>query len=668
MATIGELIINLNASTAAFVTELSRVKNLSFETAAQVQRSFSLIGAAALGMIGVAAGALAEGIHKTVEWETHILHLAQSSGMSVEALSGLSYAAKLMGIEVDQVALAMERFDKQLIAAQLGNKKAEQNMSLLGIDPASIKTSDEALKLLAEHFAKMPDGVLKTGEAMLAFGKAGAAMIPILNLGKKGLQDFLDEAKAMGIVITKDQAEAAERFEQNIVRMKESLHGLWVEITNATIPVLNDLMDRFADTKKTEGFFHAIGNLTFALTGGIGAMSNYLAEGEALGMEHDKVRKTIMALTAKVGDQQKAVDALKKSTDAIITSLRTQIATLGMNAEQVQVYKIRTDAAKLGVSAWGEAEIALYQKLQKRLNLLQQFAVLDTSKRDEEKKNFLADKLAADTGDLEVLRQQLDVLMRMEAIPQLTRMTSAGPNDAFTASIEAQTAALQYEIETFGMSREALERYHLAQLDSSDAAKQQIANFKLLQERMSAMSQHARVMSYAWYEFGRVADRALNDLIFSGKKFTQVLADVTKMLGEMFLKWALFGPGGGGGLFGSLFGSLSKLFGGLSPGAAAANIRSGATIGFAGGGPVSANVPIMVGEKGPEIFNPGTSGTIIPNGTGIAGGPRISIVYQIDARGSSITEEQFARSLQIVENRAVARALQTSREVQLRTA
>ena len=31
------------------------------------------------------------------------------------------------------------------------------------------------------------------------------------------------------------------------------------------------------------------------------------------------------------------------------------------------------------------------------------------------------------------------------------------------------------------------------------------------------------------------------------------------------------------------------------------------------GGPVSAGVPYMVGERGPEMFVPGSSGTVIPN-------------------------------------------------------
>jgi hypothetical protein len=86
---------------------------------------------------------------------------------------------------------------------------------------------------------------------------------------------------------------------------------------------------------------------------------------------------------------------------------------------------------------------------------------------------------------------------------------------------------------------------------------------------------------------------------------------------------------------------------------------------MASGGPVSAGTPYMVGEQGPELFVPAMSGRIVPNGGGAGGG--VTIVNNIDARGSSITEAQFVRSLQISQNQAVTRAMQMTRETQLRT-
>jgi len=55
----------------------------------------------------------------------------------------------------------------------------------------------------------------------------------------------------------------------------------------------------------------------------------------------------------------------------------------------------------------------------------------------------------------------------------------------------------------------------------------------------------------------------------------------------------------------------------------------------AAGGPVSAGSSYLVGEKGPELFMPGTSGKIIPNDAlgGMGGG---SVVVNVDAKGSTV--------------------------------
>ncbi len=52
--------------------------------------------------------------------------------------------------------------------------------------------------------------------------------------------------------------------------------------------------------------------------------------------------------------------------------------------------------------------------------------------------------------------------------------------------------------------------------------------------------------------------------------------------------------------------------------------------GFAAGGAISAHMPAMVGESGPELFVPHTSGRIVPNSALHGGGPTI----HVDARGA----------------------------------
>ena len=55
--------------------------------------------------------------------------------------------------------------------------------------------------------------------------------------------------------------------------------------------------------------------------------------------------------------------------------------------------------------------------------------------------------------------------------------------------------------------------------------------------------------------------------------------------------------------------------------------------GFAGGGRPPVGKPSIVGERGPELFVPNTSGTIVPNGQ--FGGGATNVVVNVDAKGTS---------------------------------
>ena len=74
---------------------------------------------------------------------------------------------------------------------------------------------------------------------------------------------------------------------------------------------------------------------------------------------------------------------------------------------------------------------------------------------------------------------------------------------------------------------------------------------------------------------------------------------------------SIFGTAVSGGGLGGLIGSL---FGGGATGMPLNLLAR------AGGGPVSSGQPYMVGERGPELFVPKASGSIMPNRAGSGGG------------------------------------------------
>jgi hypothetical protein len=88
---------------------------------------------------------------------------------------------------------------------------------------------------------------------------------------------------------------------------------------------------------------------------------------------------------------------------------------------------------------------------------------------------------------------------------------------------------------------------------------------------------------------------------------------VAQLLAQQLLLAFLSPFKGTAGIFGQMYGALEKK---------------------ATGGPVSANRPYIVGERGPELFVPGSSGGIVPNGA-MMGGMTVAPVYNIDARGAT---------------------------------
>jgi hypothetical protein len=154
--------------------------------------------------------------------------------------------------------------------------------------------------------------------------------------------------------------------------------------------------------------------------------------------------------------------------------------------------------------------------------------------------------------------------------------------------------------------------------------------------------------NHAWAQFGQEVGAnilAAAEMKESwGQALASILEDLLKVILQMEVMKALSSVGGGGG-FGSIIGSL---FGGHR----------------AMGGPVYGDQSYLVGENGPEMFTPGASGRITPNGA-MGGGTTIN--NYIDARGAQAgVSDEIRDALRQTENRAVARAVVTSREIQLR--
>lgn len=117
------------------------------------------------------------------------------------------------------------------------------------------------------------------------------------------------------------------------------------------------------------------------------------------------------------------------------------------------------------------------------------------------------------------------------------------------------------------------------------------------------------------------------------------------------------GAVGGSGDASSLLSSLFNTGGTLSSGAGIEGALMSWLPGFANGGAVSAGSPIVVGERGPEIFLPRNSGTIVPNSSmrGNAGSVVVNQTFNIRGSITARTAAQIRQEEMIAQQRALGR-------------
>jgi hypothetical protein len=154
-----------------------------------------------------------------------------------------------------------------------------------------------------------------------------------------------------------------------------------------------------------------------------------------------------------------------------------------------------------------------------------------------------------------------------------------------------------------------------------------------LMGQMDEVDRRSRGVNTMGRELGMTFSSAFEDAIVKGKSFRDVLAGIAQDIARMITRQAITGPAAN-----ALSSAVSQYFGGGNGGSfdfsKAVSYYGGGGYGGpkAAGGPVSAGMTYLVGERGPELFTAGASGAITPNHA--LGGASFSPTYNIDARGA----------------------------------
>jgi len=201
-----------------------------------------------LTIAGTALFAIAK---STANFGEEALKGAQRAGTTVAAYTALAHAANMADLEGQQLTVAMKGLSQSIAEASRGSGEGAKLFTGLGVSATTasgqVRPTVDVLLELADVFSKMPDGALKADAAVRLFGQSGLNMIPFLNQGKAGISELMREAQRLGVVMSKDTALAASKFNDEIKKLEASAQGFKLAIGKELIGPLTQLMQSMGD-------------------------------------------------------------------------------------------------------------------------------------------------------------------------------------------------------------------------------------------------------------------------------------------------------------------------------------------------------------------------------------------------------------------------------------
>jgi hypothetical protein len=178
--------------------------------------------------------AVMEAAQKSSQLTLTMDRLAQSTGLSLQQVSALSYATERYKLSQDVLNGSMSAFSRYLVATK-----------------GSAANIQQELAAAADQFQRMPPGIERNTLAMKMFGDAGLKLLPILAQGSQGLDQFAQAADRAGRLVDERAVAAARRFEEAQARFQDAQNRTNVVIGNMAIPLLTQLYEN--SNRATDG-------------------------------------------------------------------------------------------------------------------------------------------------------------------------------------------------------------------------------------------------------------------------------------------------------------------------------------------------------------------------------------------------------------------------------
>lgn len=169
--------------------------------------------------------------------------MSKRTGFSAEALSELSFAAQQSGTSIEAFENGTRRMQRTITDAGMGMQSAADALEVLGLSYSQLSklSPEEQFKLIADRLSQIKNPTTRAAIAMMIFGRSGTALLPMLEQGAAGINELMEEARALGLTMSSEDAAAAEDFTDALGRLWKVVKMTTFQVGAAMAPALQEL-------------------------------------------------------------------------------------------------------------------------------------------------------------------------------------------------------------------------------------------------------------------------------------------------------------------------------------------------------------------------------------------------------------------------------------------
>lgn len=260
-------------------------------------------------------------ITQTVAYAEQVRQLSRAIGSTPEDASKLIQAA-------DDVKVSFE-------SLQTGMNIAIRN----GLEPTI-----EGMGKLADEYVAIEDPIKRTEFLLKSFGRSGADLAPLMELGADGIRELGEAAEETGLVLNQEALDATRNYEKAIDSLQDSWAGFVTQIGIAVIPAINSVIEAMnQEIKVNSSFYDALEKLNKARKDGV------IDEGDYIVAKKELVKAT----TSGVDELEKYAKVVDMVTDAYKAAGRSASwTTAETDALVMSIFE--------GADSWDEFVAAMY--------------------------------------------------------------------------------------------------------------------------------------------------------------------------------------------------------------------------------------------------------------------------------------------------------------------